>query len=79
MKSNSELKKKKLRKNTIKRKSPKSKEHSKSSSQREVHSDTGPHKVTTKISNKQPKTIKIRRTDRTKNQLKRGNNIIEEI
>ena len=51
---------------------------SKGSSNREVHSDTGPLQETRKISNKQPnlspKRIRKIRTNKTQNQQKEGNN-----
>ena len=51
---------------------------SKSSSKREVHSDTGLPQETRKILNKQPnlppKSIRKRRTNKTQSQQKEGNN-----
>ena len=50
---------------------------SKSSSEREVHSDTGPPQNTRKISNKQPnlppERIIRRKTNKTQSQQKEGN------
>ena len=57
---------------------PKSMECSKSSSKREVYSNTGLPQETRKISNKQPnlppKRIRKRRTNKGQSQQKEGNN-----